>query len=186
MSRLVDGEMRRPEISKAPDNTSGCAVVVLIGAGVVAVHVIALQPPREILEAKLVVGAAADVDSHGVIDEAVGVHVSNASHGVHERAPFSIADGESRAGEEVILRHSAAVEAAAIEHQSDAREAGKRERFKRSVPAPIALLVDDVRELAVGNSGVDVSIGKESVKLRRHGDGTQNECYKCQRRGSRL
>ena len=186
MRQLVDEEIRRRQGSKAPDNSSGRAVIVLIGAGVVAVHVIALHPPGKILEAKLVVGATANVDRDGVIDEAVGVHVTNATHGVHEGAPFSIAEGKAWAGHEVILRDSSAVETAAIEHQSDARKAGKRERFKRTVPAAIALFVDHVGELTVGHSGVDVSIGQESVKLRRHGDGKQKERHKCQRRGSRL
>jgi hypothetical protein len=172
--------------SEAPDNSSGSPVIVLVGAVIVTVHVIALQPPGEVLEGKLIVRAAANVDRDRVVDEAVGVHVPNASHGVHEGAPFSKADGKAWAGEEVVLLNAAAIEAAAIDHQSEARKAGKGERLKRGVPSAITLLVDDIGELGVGNPSVDVSTGKKSVKLCRHRDREQHETNKRQRCGSRL
>src|SRR5712692_2242471 len=173
-------------MSEAPDNSSRGSVIVLIGAVIVTVHVIALQPPGKVLEGKLVIGTAANVDDGGVVDEGIRVHMPNAAHGVHKGAPLSNAGGNAWAGDDVVLLNPAAIVTTAIDSQPDARKAGKGQRLKRAVPAAITLLVDDVSELSVGNSGVDVSVGKQSVKLCRHRDREQNETHKRQRRGGRL
>src|SRR5450755_2978696 len=159
--------------SEAPDNSSRCAVVVLIGAAVVTMHVITLHPPGEVLERKLIVGAAADIDQNGIVNQRVRVHVPNAGHGVYEGAPFSDGCRNAWAANDVVLFHAAAKEAAAIDHQADTRKAGKGKRLKRAVEAAIALLVDHVGELSVRDSGVDVSVGKESVELCCHRDREQ-------------
>ena len=138
---------------------------------------------------KFVVGAAAHVDRDGIVDEAVGVDVADASHGVHEGTPFSVAEGKARAAEEEVLRNwrsAASIVTAAIEHQSEARKAGEGESLERALQAAITLLVDDVGELAVRNAGVDVAVGKKSVKLCRHGNREQDESNKRQHTGSSL
>src|SRR5260370_9916658 len=98
----------RPTL-EAPDNSSGGPVIVLIGAVIVTVHVIALQSPGEVLEGEFVIGAAADVDDEGIVDEAERVHVPNAGHAVHERAPLSNAGGKAWAGPDVALLQPAAI-----------------------------------------------------------------------------
>ena len=81
-----------------------------------AVHVVALQPPGEIFQGKSVVCPAAHVNGHGIVDEAVGVHVANAAHGVDEGAPSANVCGKPWAGEGVVLRYPAAIFATAIDH----------------------------------------------------------------------
>src|SRR5260370_27083271 len=102
---------------EAPDNSRGCPVIVLVGARIMTVHVVALQAPGKVLEGKFVVCSTADVDGRGVVDEAVGVHVPNAAHAVYEGPPFSDRDGEPRASENVGLLPPASIEAAPIEDQ---------------------------------------------------------------------
>src|ERR1035438_1200535 len=182
--KRADGE--RCAGSESPDNSGGGAVVVLVGAGIVTVHVIALQPPGKILEGKFIVGAAADVDRERVIDEAVGVYVADASHGMHEGAPFSVGDRKARTADDVILLDPGAIKAAAIGDQAEAGETGEGNGFVRAGPAAITLLVDDVGELSVGDSGVDVAIGKKSVELCRHRDREQHEYNKRQHSGGSL
>src|ERR1700687_5021514 len=65
--QLVDGEIRRTDALKAPDNSSGSPVIFLISTGVVTVHVVALQPPGEILEGQSVVRPAAYVNCNRVV-----------------------------------------------------------------------------------------------------------------------
>lgn len=57
---------------ESPDKTGGCAVIVLRIAGVVRVHVVALNAPGEILEKDFVVEAAAHIDYKRVIDKGIG------------------------------------------------------------------------------------------------------------------
>src|ERR1700736_890689 len=169
--QLVDGEICAEGDSEAPDNSGGGVVVLLIGTGVVTVQVVALQPPGKILEGKLVVEAAAYVDGDGVVDEAVRVDMPNAGHGVHERTPLSVTKRKPGSADEYVLLHrraAAAIVTAAIGDQTEARKASEGKRLEGPLKAAITLFVDDVGRLAVRNSGVDVAIGKQSVKLCRH------------------
>ena len=115
-------------LSEAPDDTGGSAVVVLISAEVVGVHVVALQAPGEVLEEEFVVRAAADVDDQRVVDEAARVQVTNAGHGMHEGPPLPEVGRQAWAGDRVVLRNVArircAVEAAGIDHQAEVQESG--------------------------------------------------------------
>src|SRR5579864_2965674 len=116
------------QASKAPHEPSGGAVIVLVGAGVVAVEVIALEAPGEILEAEFVVCAAAYVDDVRVIDEAHRIYVTDAAHTLHEGSPLSKVKREPRAGNADVLRYrivAASIITTAIDHQSEARKASK-------------------------------------------------------------
>src|ERR1035437_4447271 len=188
-SQLVDGEIRCRDTSEAPDKSSGSPVVVLIGAAVMAIQIVALQSPGEVLETKSVVRAAAYVDRHWVVDEAIRVYVPDAGHGVHEGAPFSVAEGYTWATEKDVLcnwRSAISIVTAAIEHYPEVRKTGERERLEGALKPAITLPVDDIGELAVRNSSVDVAIRKKSVKLCRHGDREQDKTNKRQHRGSSL
>jgi len=172
--------------SEAPDNSRGSVVIILQGVAVVAMNIIPLKSPGEVLEAKLIVGAAADVDGDRVVDEAVGIHVPDAGHGMDEGAPSSKVGGNTRTADENILRNPGAEVAAAIGHQAKAGKAGKGQRLKGTLKPAITLRVDLVCEFAVGDSSVNVAIGKKSVKLCRHRDREQNETNKRQHCGGRL
>src|SRR5579864_1553716 len=144
------------QASKAPHEPSGGAVIVLVSAGVVAVEVVALEAPGEILEAELVVRTAAYVDDVWVIDEAHRVHMTDAAHALQEGAPLSKVKGEPRAGNADVLRYrivAASIITTAIDDQSEARKASKGKCLEGGVEAVIALLVDDVGELAVRDAG---------------------------------
>src|ERR1700722_9413033 len=120
---------------KPPDNSGRGAVVVLVGAGVTVVHIIALQSPREPLEVKPVIDAAPDIDRDWVIDETVRIDVADASHGVDEGTPFSIIKGNARTAEEDILRNwsrATPIVTAAIEHDPKARKTGERQVDRKS------------------------------------------------------
>ena len=111
----------------------------------------------------------------------------DAAHGVHERAPFPVAEGNTWAAEKDVLRNwrtASAIVTAGIKHNSEARKAGERNRLERALKTAITLLVDDVGELAVRNSNVDIAIGKKSVKLCCHRDREEDETGKRQHRGS--
>src|SRR5271166_7106294 len=128
--------------SEAPDNSGRGVVVVLVGAGVVTVQVIGLQPPGKMLEGKLVVGAAAEVKGERVVNEVIGVGVPDSAHGVDEGAPFSEGHGQARAADKIVLRHlvgAAAVVTAGVGHQTEVRKAGKGKRLERSLPPAITL-----------------------------------------------
>ena len=169
---------------ETPDDSGGGAVVILDSTGVVTVHVVTLETPGKVLEAKLVVDPTANVDEKRVVDEAAGVQVPDTSHAVDEGAPATQVGGEADTAERVVLGHALSVEAASVDHQPDTREAGEGEIFKRGVPSFIALLVDDVRKLTVGNSAVDVSTGKQAVKLCRHRNGEQQQAQEGQHGGN--
>jgi len=137
------------------------------------VHVIALKAPGKILEEKFVVDAAADINFQRVVDEASGIQVANAGHGVDEGTPLSEIGGDAGAAEDVVLNESAAaIEAADIGDESDAGKAAEGQGLEGAIPSAIALLDDDIAELAVGNAGVNVPAGKKTVKLCRHWNGT--------------
>ena len=167
--------------SEAPNDSGRGAVVILIGAGVVTVHVVTLETPGKILEAKFVVDASTNVDKQRVVNEAAGIQVADTGHAVDEWAPASEIRGEANATQRVVLGDTSSVEAAPIDNQTDARKAGEGEVFKGGVPSFIALLVDDVRKLTVGNSAVDVSTRKKAVKLCRHRNGEQQQAQEGQR-----
>src|SRR5579859_1064055 len=171
--------------SEAPDNTGRRAVVILRGAQIMRVHIVALQAPGEILKEELIVGAAANVDLQRVVNEAAGVQMTNAGHGVDERPPLSETGREAWAAQRVVLHQAfAAIKPADIRHQSDAWIAAEREGFVGSIPSAIALLDDDIAELRVGNTDVHVSAGKKAVELGRHWNGAQKPARKRQQRGS--
>src|SRR5437899_10762144 len=136
------GEEAAEARSEAPYNSSGCAVVVLVGAGVATMHVVALQPPRKILEEEFVVHAATYVQRGWAIDEVVGIDVANAAHGMHERSPFSETCGHPQAAENIVLGNATAVEATAVSDQPDVRKARKRQSLDRGIPPAVAQLVD--------------------------------------------
>src|SRR5580704_15315452 len=100
---------QRQRNSEAPYQAGGCAVVALIGAEVVAAHVIALQAPGKILEHEFVVGAAADVDDDWIVNVAERLEMLNASHGVDKGTPFSEVGGKARAEDGVILPDAGAI-----------------------------------------------------------------------------
>src|SRR5579859_681624 len=148
-------------------------------------HVIALTAPGKILEEEFVVDAATDINFQRVVDEALGIQVADAGHGVDEGTPFSEIGGDTWAAEDVVLNESAAaVEAADIGNKPDAGKAAEGQGFVRAIPSAIALLDDDVAQLAVGNAGVDVSAGKKAVKLCRHWNRTYEPARESQHRGS--
>src|ERR1700722_17483247 len=101
-------------------------------------------------------------------------------------APSSIVDRNARAAEKIVLLHASTIETAGIGDHPDVGMASQRKRFERAVPSLVALGVGGVRELAVGNSAVNVAIRKKSVELCRHRDREQQETQKCQCSGSRL
>src|SRR5438270_12947238 len=87
-----------------PDKAGGCAVIVLRVAGVMRVHVIALNTPGEILEKYFVIKAAANVDHQRVIHKGVGrANVPNAGHGMDERPDLTDIGGEAGATDNVVL-----------------------------------------------------------------------------------
>src|SRR5580765_8897483 len=112
-----------PERSEPPDDSGGCSVVILHGAGVLGVHVIALQSPGEILEPQLVVHTASGVYDQWLIDGSAGVQVANAGHGMNKWSPFADIGGETRTAHGVVLGFAAAVEAAAVDYQPEAGQA---------------------------------------------------------------
>lgn len=137
------------------------------------VHVIALKAPGKILEEEFVVDAAADINFQRVVDEASGIQVANAGHGVDEGTPLSEIGGDAGAAHDVVLNESAAtVKAADIGDESDVGKAAEGQGLEGAIPSAIALLNDDIAELAVGNAGVNVPAGKKAVKLCRHWNGT--------------
>lgn len=170
--------------SETPDDSGGSAIVILIGTGVVTMHVVALDTPGEILKSKFVVDASADVDGQRVIDEATGVEMADSGHPMDERAPPAEAGREANASERIVLGYTFSIEATAVEDETESREAGEGEIFGRDVPSFIALLVDDVGKLTVGNSAVDVSTGKKATELCRHRYGEKQQAQQGQRGGN--
>jgi len=137
------------------------------------VHVIALKAPGKILEEEFVVDAAAHINFQRVVDEASGIQVANAGHGVDEGTPLSKVSGDAGAAHDVVLNESAAaVEAAGIGDESDVGKAAEGQGLEGAIPSAIALLDHHVAELAVGNAGVNVPAGKKPVKLCRHWNAT--------------
>jgi hypothetical protein len=172
--------------SKTPDNSGGGAIVVLVCAQIAAVHVVSLQAPRETVERQLIVGAAAKIDSQRIIDVAAGIDVLDSGHGVGERPPLSVIGVEAGTDKSVVLRDAEssdafAIKAAAVEHEAEVLNARKRKHFDRAVESFVALRIADVIELAIGNAGVDVSIGKQ---LCRHGNRQKSKSHEDQQRGS--
>lgn len=169
---LGSGQMPRwwLEDLESPDETGGGAVIVLRVAGVMRVHVIALNTPGEVLEEHFVIEAAAHIDHQRVIDKCIGrTNVTNAGHGMNEGSDLSDIGGESGAANNVVLPQAiAAVKAAAVHDQAEPRKARERNIFKGSIPPAITLLVDDVGELTVGDATVNISAGQKAVKLCRH------------------
>jgi len=149
----------RPE-SEAPNHAGGGLEIVLRNSGVVPVKVVALQSPGEILEGQLVISAAAKVQDEGVVDKAVGSDVTDSGHGLHEGAPFAIVRRETRTADANILRDAGTVETAAIDRDSEMRVAWKREGLEGGIEAVIALFIDHIGEMAVGDSDIGVAIGK--------------------------
>src|ERR1700722_553856 len=91
-------------------------------------YIVALHSPGESFEVKSVIHAAPHIDRDWVIDEAVGIDVPDARHGVDEGAPFSIVEGNARAAEEHILSNrsrATPIVTAAIDHDSELRKAGE-------------------------------------------------------------
>lgn len=159
---LTDEERK----SEAPDDAGGCAIVVLVGAGIAGMHVISLEAPGEIFERKFVVQTAADVDEEGIVDKAAGIQVAHTDHGIDEGTEFSDVSGETGAADEVVLSYAgSAIKTAGVNDKTDVRKAWEGKGFERAIPAAIALPVDDIRELSIGNTSVNVSVGKEPIKL---------------------
>ncbi len=167
----TDGSQRfgndaRGEASEAPDDSGRCAVIVLRRAGIAGVHVVSLKAPGEVLERKLVIEPAANIDKKRIIDKSAGIQVPHADHCVDEWPKLSDVGGDAGTADEVVLSHSgAAVKAAGVDDKPDMRKAREGNGFKGAVPSAIALPIDDVSELSVGNARVNVSIGQEAVEL---------------------
>src|SRR5437763_9576665 len=117
---LGSGQMPRwwLEDLESPDEPGGGAVIVLCVAGIVRVHVIALNTPGEILEKYFVIKAAANVDHQRVIHKGVGrAHVPDAGHGMNERPDLTDIGGEAGATDNVVLPQAvAAIETAAVHY----------------------------------------------------------------------
>src|SRR5271157_127935 len=170
--------------SETPYNSSRGLIVVLVGGGVVPVHVVALQAPGEVLKPELIVRASADVDGDGIVDKAVRFYVSNAGCGVNKRAPFPEVRGQARAKNTHVLRDAGTIIAAGIEYETEVRKADEGEVFRRSFPTTIRLLVNDVCQLGgVRYSAVDISTRQE---LCRHRDREQHQTDEHQQRGGNL
>src|SRR5579864_4878209 len=169
---LGSGQMPRwlLEDLESPDKTGGGAVIVLRVAGVMRVHVIALNAPGEILEEDFVIEAAAHIDHQRVIDKRVGrAHVTNAGHGMNEGSDLSYIRRQPGAADNVVLPQAiAAIETAAVHNQAETGKAGEREILKGCIPAAITLLVNDVGELAVGDTPVNIPAGQKTVELCCH------------------
>jgi len=151
---------------ESPDDSGGCAVVVLGRAGVARVHVVALKTPGKVLEGQFVVNAAADINDHGIVGKAAGIQVADAAQGVDEGAPFPHIRREARTSDTLILGDPGpAIKAARVEDQAKVGESGKRKRFEGTIPAVITLRIYDICELGVGDAGVNVPILQEAVEL---------------------
>ncbi len=171
--------------SEAPNNSCRCAVVVLSRAGVARVHVISLESPGKILERKFVVESAANIDEERIVDKSAGIQVPHADHGIDEGTEFADVGGDPWAADEVVLSNAgAAVKAAGVNDQAYMGKAWEGNGFKRAIPSAIALPLDYVGELSIGNTSVNVSIGQEPVELCRHRDGEQEHAQKRQHSGS--
>src|SRR5205085_1046383 len=112
--------------------TSGGAVIVLRVAGVMRVHVIALNAPGEVLKEDFVIEAAAHVDHQRVIHKGVGrAHVTDAGHGMNKGSDLTDIGGEAGATDNVVLPQAvAAIETAAVHYQAETRKAGERDILK--------------------------------------------------------
>src|SRR5579862_458222 len=170
--------------SETPDDSGGGSVIVLIGAGVMTMHVVALQPPGKTLQAKLVVDASAHVNEKRIVDKSAGVQMADPGHGMDEGTPSSDIRRDANTAYTVVLFHAPPGECAGIEHKPQSGKARKRQVFEGNVQAFVALLVHHVGELAVGNSAVDVSTGKKAVELCRHRNGEQQQAHEGQHGGS--
>src|SRR5262249_5879373 len=135
------------------------------GVSIVRVHEIGLKAPGKILEENLVVRAAAHVDHAVSVSNPTRVYLLNAAHAVHKRTPFSVCRRKAHAAEQVVRRDASelvvAVEAAAIDDETYMRKAREWNRFRRCIPSAITLLIDCFRQLAVRDSGVEVSMRNE-------------------------
>src|SRR5207248_1839849 len=124
--------------SEPPDDSGRGAVIILIGAGVMGVHVIALHTPGKILKKQFVIKTATHIDFERIVNESIGrAHMPDTSHRVDEGAQFPHIYRKTRAAEYVVLPNPAAVETAAIDDKSKMRKAGEGEILERSVPATI-------------------------------------------------
>jgi len=105
---------------EAPNDSSGSAVIVLGGTGVMRVHVVALKTPGKILEEEPIVEAPAYINDHRVVDEGIsGTHVPNARHGVHEGPDSSNTCGDTGASNNVILPQAiGAIKATPVDYQA--------------------------------------------------------------------
>src|ERR1051326_3356026 len=130
-STTEDTEVHRKRLlfmigSESPDDAGGGAIVVLGGAQIMGMHVIALKAPGEILEEEFVVDAAADINFQRIVNKASGIQVAHARHGVDEGTPLSKIGGDAGTAQEVVLNKSAAaVKAADIGDESDAGKAAE-------------------------------------------------------------
>src|SRR5580700_12043588 len=88
---------------EAPDDSGRGPVIVLRRAQVMRVQIVGLKAPGEILEGKFVIGPAANINQDRVVDKDARVHVPNAGHAVHERAPFSDVAREPQAADKIVL-----------------------------------------------------------------------------------
>ena len=102
-----DGGEFRGADSESPHNSGRRAVIVLSGAGVTGVHVVTLESPGKVLKSQLVVDTAAYVDEDRIVDEAAGVQVADAGHGIDKGAPSSDIAGEPRTRHGVVLGDAA-------------------------------------------------------------------------------
>src|ERR1700722_7378768 len=106
---------------------------------------------------------------------------------MHKRTPATVVLRQSRAPQKIILRDFsrsiAAIKAAGVDYDSKMSKAGERERFAGAIPAAIALLVDDIGKLAIGNSAVEIAVREQ---LCRHRNREQSQTNQCQHRRSSL
>src|ERR1700721_468118 len=106
------------QLLKSPDQSGGTAVVALLVAQIARADVISLHPPGKFLEEEFVIDASANIDCQRIVSVSSGLNHLQASHAVNKRPPLSVGDGKTRTSYEGVLGNAVAIDAAAVEHES--------------------------------------------------------------------
>src|SRR5271156_4722883 len=168
---------------EAPDQAGGTTNIVLRGAEEMSVKVVELKTPGKMLqdeELEFAVHAAAGIQDEGITRDAVGGYALPSDHGLDEGAPFAVIERKARAYQNVVLVDSGAVEAAAIQYDSEVGVLGEGEIFQGGIPAAEGVTVDDIDGIAVGHSHIYVPAREQ---LGSRGGCEQHETQECQHHG---
>src|SRR5258708_291808 len=116
--------------SEPPHNPGRSAVIVLISAGIMRVHVVALKTPREVLEPELVVDASPDVNQQRPVSKPARTQSPDAGHRMYERPPLSHVGRKAWAAGDVVFGFAAPVKAAPVSDQAEVRKTDEWKRLK--------------------------------------------------------